>query len=248
MGKVCLTCSSSNRLQAERLYVQGKSIAEISRTFGLPYDSVWTHMNEHLSRQLIQAARKKQVIEGTTIINEVEELIKRTKVILDRAEESEKYDIAVRAIAEARSGYELLLKIAVALHDARRDELEQQRLGQEYIDREAREEALEEAMKVLTKSECDMYFKLNMKMLKQDTSMIVVPDQDIKIKENSVLKRSKPPKMENYITKEEITPENVTNRCLNEDKIDSGNVKIIPSTRTDDPETRRRVRREILGY
>jgi hypothetical protein len=107
--------------------VQGKAKARVARQYGVSEDSLSHHEKNHLSHQLRTAYEKRAAIEGLDMLAEIEELIRRTKRILDTAETEGKLNTALHAIGQARGSYELLSKIAFSLHQARLAELELER-------------------------------------------------------------------------------------------------------------------------
>jgi hypothetical protein len=184
----CLICTHDKRLEYERMYCQGKSIAHISRISGVGYDSVSNHMKEHLSRQLVQAWQKKEAMASMDILGEIESLISRTKSILDTAEQKGRYGLALSAIGEARQGYELLCKIAVALHETRRDELSMNRA---VIEQEIEQETnarIGEMLEVLNDNEVSLLHALNVKMISRDADLVVIP---INVSDQELLQKIK---------------------------------------------------------
>ncbi len=131
MTKKCVTCSHPDRLAIDRRIIQGGSLPKIAQEFGVSYDSIYHHSKNHVARQLVDAARKKDLMHSMDVISDVEELITRTKNILDDVEEERQFGTALAAIKELRGCYELLSKIAFALHAARLAELEAEQMGQE---------------------------------------------------------------------------------------------------------------------
>jgi len=140
MTMICKVCSHSKKIEIDRLIVQGMSLTKIAKKYGIPYQSVYNHSQKHLSRQLLKAWEIKTTKQNLDILSEVEDLIRRTKRILTTAETERKYHVALNAIKEARSSYELLSKIAFSLHQARLSELELERLKAGNHDEELAEE------------------------------------------------------------------------------------------------------------
>jgi len=124
---------------------------------------------------LVQAYQKKESLESLNLLSEIEDLLRRTKAILDTAEAEKKYGIALKAIAEARGSYELLSKIAFALHQSRCTELELQRMLSGAREHE-REQEQTELLKVLSDSELEMLAKLQLKIHTQDPKMKIILD------------------------------------------------------------------------
>jgi hypothetical protein len=98
--------------------------------------------------------------------------VQRTKNILDVAEDTKKYDLALNAIREARSGYELLSKIAFALHQARASELELEQLKTGNVDAED----YSEAIKIFSTDELKLFQGLITKLETQNKAIDVISD------------------------------------------------------------------------
>ena len=168
----CTICSNSNRLNIDRAIAQGKSYAMIANEYSVSWQAVRGHAQDHLSRQLVKSQQVKEALSASTIIGDVEDLITRTKMILAEVEATKKYDTAIRAIAECRGSYELLLKIAVALHQSRQAELEQESMQNDF----AAQEDLDKRLKILTTAELLLLEQIQQKLETQDKKMIIIPD------------------------------------------------------------------------
>jgi len=72
----------------------------------------------------------KQALESGNLLNEIEDLLKRSKHILRRSEREGALNTALGAIREARGTLELMSKIAVTCHQIRAQELEAQQREQ----------------------------------------------------------------------------------------------------------------------
>ena len=62
MPMACKVCNHPQRLKIDREIVQGKSLAGISKRYGVPWNSLDSHKSNHLSRQLVQAYEKKELV------------------------------------------------------------------------------------------------------------------------------------------------------------------------------------------
>jgi len=163
MGNTCQVCNHPQKLEMEREYVQGVSQTEIAKKYGCSGQSVHNHMHNHLSRQLVQAWERKFGFEYEGILESIEELITRTKHILRQAERDKKNTLALKAIKEARSGYELLQRIAFNLHEARCRELETEHLRQDF---ESSQKLItdEQQFSVLTDEELKFLIRVSKKL------------------------------------------------------------------------------------
>jgi len=124
MTMTCSICNNKNKLEIDRKLAQGISYQKIANEYGVSAQSVRNHAMNHLSHQLVGAWQKKEALESLDILSEIEDLLRRTKAILTKAEDKKNYNLALNAIKEARGSYELLSKIAFALHQSRIAELQ----------------------------------------------------------------------------------------------------------------------------
>ncbi len=170
MAMACLICNHSKRLEIDRALMAGKSLAGIGREYNVSESSLASHRDKHISRQLIQAWEKKELMEGMNVLEELEELIHRTKKILDEAERTKKYGIALSAVRETRGTFELMSKIAYSLHQAKLTELELKQ-NNEQADQANIESAMQDSLQVLSYDELKVFNKLIQKIHVQDPDM-----------------------------------------------------------------------------
>ncbi|MEX0680623.1 MAG: hypothetical protein WD097_04510 [Balneolales bacterium] len=133
-------------------------------------------MNNHLSRQLVQAYQQKSVVEGSQILEGIEDLLSRTRKIMDKADKKGKDFLALNAIKEARGSYELLSKIAYALHQSRLAELELEQTKQGSNEQQDQIDA-QESLQVLDEDELAVFEKLTRKIRTQNTSIKCLPKE-----------------------------------------------------------------------
>ncbi len=72
MTQVCQICSHSKRLELDRSIVQGGNLSKIAKKFDVPYQSLYRHTQEHVSRQLAQAWAKKELMASMDILTDAE--------------------------------------------------------------------------------------------------------------------------------------------------------------------------------
>lgn len=173
MSRVCSICVHPKRLEIDKALAQGKTMSGIGREYGVAEQSLSYHRDKHLSRQLMQAVKKKSAMEGINILGDIEDLIERTKRILDTAENKKQYGLALAAIREARGSYELLCKIAVVMHETKKEELEAERSEAEYQTKQEFNDWVAEEIEVLNAPEKSMYLKLLTKLVSRNTDTII---------------------------------------------------------------------------
>ncbi len=122
MPQVCRVCAHPKTKDIEDDIVNGMAIAAVARRYNLGQDSVRYHADNHLSYKLVQAVQRENSNHADGILTGIKDLLDRTKDIIDSAERKNQKRLALDAIKEARSTYELLSKIAVKLEEYRRQE------------------------------------------------------------------------------------------------------------------------------
>jgi len=179
-------------------------------------ESLRCHLRDHTSRQMAQAYKKKQEVESLDLFNEIDDLVDRTKKILSRAESKGADLLSLKAIAELRGTYELMLKIAVALHQTKQEDYEKE-LQEESQERTAE---MVEKMKILTDEEKQVF---KMTLLKIDTqTRSIDPLESIRLKISRSTQRSD---VEEYTDISEIEkPQEIEGKQpIQEDKENSEN-------------------------
>lgn len=122
MGQRCCICKHDKRLEIDRDIVKGVPHLKIGKKYGVSNLSVRNHAKNHLSRQMLKSDEMKSVAHSKNLFKEVQELIQRTKNILDKAEEDDRPMISLGAIRELRKTYEFLIKFQVYMAEAQREE------------------------------------------------------------------------------------------------------------------------------
>ena len=169
MTMVCQVCTHNKRLIIDRELVAGGNQSAIARNYNISLDSVHRHAKEHISRQLATAFAKKEALENLDLLGEIEDLLARTKNILTEAENKKKYTLALAAIKEARGIYELLCKVAYALHATRQAELE---LEQAQTEAEHFRPLSSEELTVFSDEELKLAASMGTKILKDDSLIV----------------------------------------------------------------------------
>jgi hypothetical protein len=173
MPNVCIICNHRKRLEIDRELVTGKSKASIARQFNVSHDSLLHHESTHLSRQLVQAYEKKEALESLNLLERIDTLLHRAELIFQRNYDQKRDRTALKALSEQRNTIELLSKIAFALHQAKADELQNNRNLWESEQLQSQEQQLS----ILNDAELEMLEKLTAKISEQDSSIIVIPEK-----------------------------------------------------------------------
>lgn len=171
MPQTCLICSSPQRLKIDKEVVQRHALAKIARDFGVPYDSLYEHAKNHLTRQLTQAFEKQSLIEGNQLLDIINDLIIKAQNIFDRNYQKGADVTALKAIDSVRGTIDLLAKISYQLHQAKMAELEL--LKEKNVNKsEEQLEMYNQQLKVLTREELRLFQRLLNKINNQNHDVI----------------------------------------------------------------------------
>lgn len=173
MSMKCQICGHPKRYDMEREYFRGSNVHRIARKYEVGDTSLKNHLTNHTSRQMAQAWRKKQEVENLDMVKEIEDIIAHTHTILKRAEGKGNDHLSLKAIAELRQTYDLMLRIAVALHDVQREEKEEE-TEQRRLEEQ---DALMKRMKaILSPTEMALVKKINLKLFNEDKDRDVLAE------------------------------------------------------------------------
>lgn len=171
MANKCIICQSPNRLEIDKQILSGVSLAKISRDYAVPYNSLARHAKYDITRQLATAFHKKMQVEDFNLLNKIDELLAKAEDIFNRNYHNGRDGMALKALAEQRLVFDLLLRISVALHEIKQMEQEDIIL----MDNQIQDTQLEQSMQVLTIEELEIFERLTRKLETQDSSIQVLP-------------------------------------------------------------------------
>jgi hypothetical protein len=98
--------------------VDGEPVRTVaSRYVPLSKTALQRHKDEHLPQALLQAQAAQEVAHADTLLDQVQDLHRRTLKILTAAEKSKDGRLALGAVREARSNLELLAKLTGELDE-----------------------------------------------------------------------------------------------------------------------------------
>ena len=164
MSRTCTICNHSQRLEIDRMLVQGKPISSIARKFSCSPDALHRHRQGHISDSLARAMEHKMSAANMVILDDINELVAKTKDILTKAESQDRLSISLAAIREIRSTYALLADISFKLAQAKNDELLIQQSLNKEIDADDQRSQLKKITSRLTESELNLYLLLCQKI------------------------------------------------------------------------------------
>jgi len=157
MGKACSVCNSVNRLEIDRLLVQDRSLASVSRQYGVSKDALSNHRKNHLSRQLVQAKESRDLFISQNMYDLITKLLNTSLEIMEKTKKDPKrYGIALKAQAESRRTIEFLHEVQVSMIQIRADD--------EHLEREKRAEHSQRDLSRLTVEELETLRYLTLKM------------------------------------------------------------------------------------
>ena len=126
MGQVCCICSHPDRLEIERDILSGLPKGKISAAYGVSEHAVRNHAANHLSRQLLQSHRGRELMNTERLLDDLEQMRTRIITILDRAERADHLVVELKAIAEWRATLQFLTGLAIDLRRLDNEETRQE--------------------------------------------------------------------------------------------------------------------------
>ena len=171
MANKCIICQSPNRLEIDKQILSGVSLAKISRDYKVPYNSIARHAKYDITRQLATAFHKKMQVEDFNLLNKIDELLAKAEDIFNRNYDKGRDGMALKALAEQRLVFDLILRISMALHEIK--QMEQADIIE--MDSQMQQTQLEQSMQVLTIEELEIFERLTRKLETQDSSIQVLP-------------------------------------------------------------------------
>lgn len=118
MPQVCRVCSHPQRLEIDRLLVSGKSMSEIGRTYGVSLNSLSGHRQNHLSRQLLKAQERKEIMTAESLLSQVEGMLGTVDDVIDRADDKEWLSTVLAGIGEKRNILAFVVKLMLTMKEA----------------------------------------------------------------------------------------------------------------------------------
>lgn len=201
MGQVCQICNHPNRLEIDRELVKGISHSKIANQFGVDSQAVRRHGELHLSRQLVKSYEMRQAIESTGLVTEIQDLLKRSKHILRRAERDDKLSLALGAIRETRGTLELMARICSTIFQIEQAQLQAQQMEQEGTS----STEFQEGISRLSDAELTLYEALMQKMDgERDDDVALAALSEIKAESWRYIKPPEPKRPRRRVTSIEV--------------------------------------------
>jgi hypothetical protein len=168
----CTICNHEKRNEIDTELVKGRSVQAVASFFAVDYACLYRHSKNHLSKTLMKAVERQEVIHENELMETVSNILKRAEDIFVRNYDA-KHDVtALKALAETRATIELLAKISYQLNQARLAELELLKEKSGDTAEQARELYLQQ-ISILSFEEALVYKRFNFKIINQNTDLII---------------------------------------------------------------------------
>src|SRR5688572_27711101 len=105
--KVCALGPSTVK-ELESDFVSGMNRNQLSKKYGVTYDSATFHVNNHLPDRIVKGAEERLQQDGLHLLEKIDELYSWMKVIFQRNYEKNRDGLALKALGEQRNTLELL--------------------------------------------------------------------------------------------------------------------------------------------
>jgi hypothetical protein len=132
----CQTCKHPEVAEIDRLLLSGDEggTRKLAVKYGLSRTSLQYHKTRHMAKALAMASGAvitKVDPDPAGLVQQVADLERRARALLDKAEDGEDLSTALRAIAELRNLVELLAKLAGEISGTGLSRAEVKRIGRE---------------------------------------------------------------------------------------------------------------------
>lgn len=111
MSRVCTVCAHPERNAIEDAFIDGMPKRRIATRYGVGEKAVRNHIREHLPALLALARDAEEASRADSLLDRIESLYKRTEAILEVAESSKEWAVALAAVRECRGNLELLGRV-----------------------------------------------------------------------------------------------------------------------------------------
>ena len=100
MSRKCFVCSHPKRHEIDKSLVKGKTLREITRSFGIDKSALYRHKQKHLPKQLLMVRESEELTRADNLWDQIEWLRAKALSISRKAEEREDYRAALAGIRE----------------------------------------------------------------------------------------------------------------------------------------------------
>lgn len=118
MARTCTICTHPERHAIDQaLIIDSAALRVLGSRYAVSYAALFRHKESHLPKALTQAHAAADVAQADDLLDQVQDLQRRTLAILATAEQTKALGLALGAIREARSNLELLAKLEGKLRE-----------------------------------------------------------------------------------------------------------------------------------
>lgn len=165
MARACLCCDHKKVKEINRDLARGRSIRSISRRYNVTEGSITRHRDGHLTRQLRAGAELSLKKQGLDVMEELSQLMEKTKQIFEQAEQDGHKRLALSAIQQIRGNLTLVAQIQAEIY--------KQKLTEAQTPFPTHDPDPETDLSILSQEERDVYFLLSQKLLQGDPKMTI---------------------------------------------------------------------------
>ena len=122
MTQACQVCNHVSRLEIDRHLVSNRSLASLSRQYGVSKVSLSNHRKNHLSHQLLVSQKNRDIFTGETLMSLIQGWLTTSERILRECEQNKKYNVALKAMAQGRATAQFFWEVSVKLQEIKAEE------------------------------------------------------------------------------------------------------------------------------
>jgi hypothetical protein len=174
----CAVCIHPSRHDIEVKMLRGCNLLELASEYNISRDSIYNHNKLHITKSLVKIQDKMNLTERFDLLNELEEIVNKTKDIFNKTYAKGKYITSLKALDSQKSTYDVLCKMLSLYQQSLALENENLRLknGEHNSeDEEKKDRKFEQQLKILTFNELLVLRKIQDKIIDQ-TNTVVIAD------------------------------------------------------------------------
>lgn len=171
MSICCSVCKHPKVHTINERLLDGVQSSSVAREFGFSKDQIHRHKRDHISSLIAKRINYVESAASVSLMEKIDTLVARCEQIF--LKNQEKPLIALKALSEQRSTFELISRISFQWHEMKQQEIELERLKSgEYVINE--EMQFQQSLSVLSDQEVLLLQLLSDKLAKQDASINVM--------------------------------------------------------------------------
>lgn len=117
MGQNCQVCSNPKRLEIDRGLVSGASLSSLAKLYDVTENSLSLHRDKHLSRQLITAVSKRDLMHSNGLLDIMENLFQTTDLVVSEAWRQGKLGVCLSGIGKAAGIVKLIADVIYGVRE-----------------------------------------------------------------------------------------------------------------------------------